>query len=64
MKCYYMLQNVRVTAFTLSELLKENQQEGKITQPAAPPGLGLKCLLLTSIVLGATTWTPITSYNA
>ena len=47
MKCYYMLQNVRVTAFTLSELLKENQQEDKITQPAAPPGLGLKCLLLT-----------------
>ena len=26
-----MLQNARVTAFTVSELLRENQQEGKIT---------------------------------
>ena len=26
MKCYRMLQNARVTAFTASELLKENQQ--------------------------------------
>ena len=26
-----MLQNARATAFTVSELLKENQQEGKIT---------------------------------
>ena len=29
-----MLQNARVTAFTISELLRENQQEGrKITPP-------------------------------
>ena len=28
-----MLQNVIVTAFTISELLKENQQEGKTTHP-------------------------------
>ena len=27
-KCYYMLQNTRVTAFTVSELLGENQQGG------------------------------------
>ena len=27
-RCYWMLQNASVTAFTVSELLKENQQEG------------------------------------
>ena len=26
-----MLQNARITAFTVSELLRENQQGGKIT---------------------------------
>ena len=31
MKCYWMLQNARVTAFTVSELLRENQKGGKIT---------------------------------
>ena len=30
-KCYYMLQNARVTASTVSELLRENQQGSKIT---------------------------------
>ena len=34
-KCYWMLQNVRVTAFTVSELLRENQQRVKIT-PTQP----------------------------
>ena len=33
MKFYWKLQNTRVTAFTISELLRENQQEGKITPP-------------------------------
>ena len=28
MKCYWMLRNVRVPPFTVSELLSENQQEG------------------------------------
>ena len=28
-KCYWMLQNARVTALTVSELLRENQQAGK-----------------------------------
>ena len=34
-----MLQNGRVTTFTVSEFLRENQQEdgGKITSPARPP---------------------------
>ena len=33
-KCYLMLQNARVTAFTISELLREYQQGGsKITPP-------------------------------
>ena len=35
-----MLQNARATAFTVSELLKENQQEGKTTP--TPFRLGLK----------------------
>ena len=30
-KCDRMLQNARVTAFTVSELIRENQQEGEIT---------------------------------
>ena len=33
MKCYWMLQNTRVTAFTISESLKENQHYIKITHP-------------------------------
>ena len=28
-KCYWMLQNTRVTTFTVAELLRENQQEGE-----------------------------------
>ena len=32
-KCYWMLQNIRVTAFTVSELLRENQQRGRVTLP-------------------------------
>ena len=31
-KCYWMLQNARITAFTVSELLRENQQETPLTQ--------------------------------
>ena len=30
MKCYWMLQNARVTAFTVSKLLRENQQGVKL----------------------------------
>ena len=38
MKCYWMLQNSRVTAFTVFELSRENQKgEGKIT-PLPSPG--------------------------
>ena len=37
----WMLQNARVTAFTVSELLREKQQRGKITPPQ--PRLGLSC---------------------
>ena len=40
-KCYWILKNARVTAFTVSELLRENQQRGKITPPpkvATHPG--------------------------
>ena len=29
MKSYWILENARVTAFTVSELLRENQQEDK-----------------------------------
>ena len=46
MKCYGMLQNVMVTAFTVFELLKEKPTwgggAGKITPD--PPKLGLKGL--------------------
>ena len=31
-----MLQNARVTAFTVSELLRENQLGGKVTPPPTP----------------------------
>ena len=37
-KFYSMLQNTRVMAFTVSELLRENQQGGKMITP--PPRLG------------------------
>ena len=45
-KCYGMLQNAKITAFTASELFRENQlaggggEEGKFT-PLPPPRLGL-----------------------
>ena len=42
-KCYQMLRNARVAAFTISELLREKQQGGKITHRPAPlPKLGLR----------------------
>ena len=37
MKCYWMLQNARVTAFTVSELLRENQQGLPPPPPFPPP---------------------------
>ena len=36
-KCYWMLQNARVTAFTVSELLRENQQGAGGNYPLPPP---------------------------
>ena len=36
-KCYWMLQNGRVTTFTVSELFRENQQGGKIPLPSYDP---------------------------
>ena len=43
-KCYWMLQNARVTDFTIPELLREKQHEGaKIIYPVCiPPTWGLK----------------------
>ena len=43
-QCYWMLQNSRVTTFTVLELLRENQlgRDGKITSSPLPPRLGLK----------------------
>ena len=43
MKCYWMLQNARVTAFSISELLRENQQRG-----IPSPRLGLNKSLFVS----------------
>ena len=37
-----MLQNARVIAFTVSELLRENQQGVKLPPPLHPPRLGLR----------------------
>ena len=45
-ECYWMLQNSRVTTFTVFELLRENQLGGggKITPPPSPRlGLMTKC---------------------
>ena len=36
-KCYWMLQNARVTDFTISELLRENQYRGKIIPTLTHP---------------------------
>ena len=42
MQCYWMLQNARVTAFTVSDLLRENQQGVKLPPPLTnPPRLEL-----------------------
>ena len=46
-KCYCMLQNLRVTAFTVSELLRENKQGGKIT----PPPIQLTQIRVKSFIL-------------
>ena len=49
-----MLQNARVTAFTVSELLRENQLGGKVTPPqpsSPPPVLGLSSLISFSYFL-------------
>ena len=40
-KCCWILQNARVTAFTVSELLKENQQGVKLP-PAPPPSTQIR----------------------
>ena len=42
--CYWMLQNARLTAFTVSELLRENQQEGEEggVLPTPPSEIRLK----------------------
>ena len=41
-ECYWMLQNSRVTAFTVFELLRENQLGGGYSYPRPiPPRLGL-----------------------
>ena len=44
-KCYCKLQNARITAFTVSELLRKNQQGGggdKITTPLPPTEIRFK----------------------
>ena len=55
MKCYWLLQNTRVTAFTVSELLSENQQEERgeegITHHQIMVNKGLIHLVLHYVVL-------------
>ena len=52
-KCYEMLQNTRVTAFTVFELLRENQLggRGKITPPSQ---ISVKYWVLVTIFFGKT----------
>ena len=40
-----MLQDARVTVFTVSQLLRENQREGKITPAPPPTQIGLSSVL-------------------
>ena len=42
-ECYWMLQNSRVTAFTVFELLRENQLGGKIPPSPLPTQIRVKC---------------------
>ena len=44
-ECYCMLQNSRATAFTVFELLRENQLGEGVKLPCPPPRLGLKAML-------------------
>ena len=44
MKSYLMLQNAKFIAFTISELLRENQQGEEVKIP--PPILGLICFFI------------------
>ena len=45
-KCYWMLQNARVTAFTVSELWRENQHGGLSPPSPPPPPLRLRLRLI------------------
>ena len=44
-ECYWMLQNSRVTAFTVLELLRENQLRSKITPPLPPTQIRANILI-------------------
>ena len=41
MKCYWMLQNASVTAFTISKLLRQKQRKEKSPPPHTQPQLWL-----------------------
>ena len=46
-KCYWILQNARVTPFTTSELLREKQQGGGgVKLPPSQPRLGFSNVLI------------------
>ena len=53
-KYKWMLQNASVTAFTVSKLLREKQQEGRVKlPPTPPPRLGL------AVHFGTNNWNEI-----
>ena len=60
MKCYWMLKNARVTAFTVSELLRENQQAGMggagVKSSPPSPRLGLSRSVTSEATREFTLW--------
>ena len=50
-ECYWMLQNSRVTAFTVFELLRENQLGRRVVKLLPPTQIRVKCLTNVSFLL-------------
>ena len=62
MKCYQMLQNARVTAFTVSELLRENQQGGGGVELLPPHPDGVSHQMEGHVTKFKIVWIKITTF--